>query len=150
MKLGKFGNPHPPMEASFDYFDVPIRVHPDLSDVTVMDLFSTLSGTGNGEKVSTSLRSVATTLVHPEDVDEFWVLVKANRQTATDLGELAVELLAALTGRPTQQPSDSSDGLQPTEESSKDVSSSQALRLLEGRPDLQVAVLRSEEAHRAV
>lgn len=49
------------------------------------------------------------------------------------------------SNRPTVQPSESSNGLQTTGDESADDSSSQALEILNGRPDLQMAVVQSQE-----
>jgi len=54
-----------------------------------------------------------------------------------------------LTTRNPTVPSDSSDGLDTGEMNSMDDSYSRALAQLEGRPDLQMAVLRSQEARQS-
>lgn len=146
--LGKFGKPREPSEFTFDYFDATLRTNPDLSDVAVIDMFSSFEGV-DGTAVLGALRGIATTLVHPDDVEEFWRLVKANRQTVDDIAELAMALISAATDRPTRLPADSSAGQSSTDTSSEGDSSSPALRLLEGRPDLQVAVLRAQQARQA-
>jgi hypothetical protein len=146
--LGDFGTPRPQADFTFGYFGATLRVNPDLSDVAVMDLFAEMGDAGEDPaKGMGALRAVAATLVHPDDVDELWRLVKTNRQTIEDVGTLAAKLIEAVTDRPTLQPSDSSAGLSNTDTSSTDDSSSRALRALRGRPDLQVAVLQAHEAH---
>jgi hypothetical protein len=143
--LGDFGVEREPVDLTFGYFGTPIRVNPDLSDVAVIDMFGSLSEAdeNDGAAISKALRGVAETLVHSDDVEAFWQQVRTNRQTVEDLGELAAKIIEALTARPTQRPSDSSAGPSTTATRSTAGSPSQALGVLEGRPDLQVAVLRA-------
>lgn len=143
-KLGSFGKARPVVDASFEWFGTDVRVHPDLSDLNIISLFSGMQGTEDGADALKALGDLAAALVHPDDLDEFWKLARGNRQTMEDIAVLAMELIGALADRPTSLPSDSSDGQQTTDTRSTDVSSSQALRLLDGRPDLQVAVLRRQ------
>ncbi len=60
-------------------------------------------------------------------------------------------VVTELAERPTQRPSDSSDGPQPTPQSSGGDSSSRVVRRLEEarRPDLALAVVRAQEARAA-
>lgn len=142
--LGEFGTARPEVDLAFGYFGVTIRVHPDLSELALVDLFGAMAGgEEDGAKALNALNSMTDSLIHPEDVTEFRRLARANRQNTEDLAELAVKLVEAITDRPTQQPADSSGGLPTTDTKSEDDSRSQALQKLEGRPDLQVAVLRA-------
>lgn len=142
--LGDFGVERPAHEDSFGYFGETVRVNPDLSDLAMVDFVETgvaiqaMDGKGGLLALKDMLRS----LVHPEDFDRLWELAKANRQQIDDLDALAEAIVVSVTGRPTEQPSDSSDGLPTT----PDDSSSRALRLLDGRPDLQMAIVRAQEA----
>lgn len=142
--LGSFGTSRPPVEATFDYFGETLRAHPDLSDVAVVDLFGSFGSADGANDVAGMLRSIGSTLVHDDDVEAFWRLARSNRQTMEDLAQFAMDLIAAITDRPTKLPSDSSDGQSPTDTRSEDDSSSRALRVLEGRPDLQVAVIQAQ------
>lgn len=143
--LGDFGTAHDPVDATFGWFGARIRVHPDLTDLAILDLAETLSSTTDGSAAVDAIRNMATVLVHPDSLDEFWRLARANRQSMEDIADLSTRLISGLTDRPTQLPSASSDGQQRTGQSSTADSSSPAMRLLDGRPDLQVAVLRAEE-----
>lgn len=155
--LGRFGVDRPANESTFDYFEATLRVHPDLSEIAIVDLFDLMGGVAdldeNDPKAASvaidAIRKVGEVLVHPGDVAEFWRLTRAHRQTMEDVAGLAMALLSALTERPTRRPSDSSAGPQPTGTTSGDGSALPALRLLEGRPDLQVAVLQASEARTA-
>jgi hypothetical protein len=69
-----------------------------------------------------------------------------HRADGDELMEIVSKVFEVLSERPTQRPSDSSDGPSTTTSSSTAGSSSRALRQLDGRPDLQVAVLRAQEA----
>lgn len=153
--LGDFGSEREPVEESFGWFGAEIRVHPDLSDLAIVDLFATMASVRQGEAregaeaALGAITGIGQLLVHPDDVGEFWRLTRANRQTMEDIVSLAMNVLAALSGRPTQLPSDSSDGQRSTATRSGGGSSSPALRLLEGRPDLQAAVVMAEREHPA-
>lgn len=146
--LGDFGTARDGNDATFGWFGTAVRVHPDLTDLALIDLVQQLTSVGddNGEEAVSAVSGIATMLVHPDDFDAFWTTARTNRQTMEDVVQLAAHLIGGLAGRPTRLPSASSDGQQPTDPSSTDDSSSEALRLLDGRPDLQVAVLRAREA----
>lgn len=68
-----------------------------------------------------------------------------SRADGDELMAVVGKVFEELGKRPTSRSSDSSDGPPPTSERST-AGSSPALRLLDGRPDLQVAVLRAQEA----
>lgn len=147
--LGSFGAARPVVDESFGWFGTDIRVHPDLSDLAIIDLFAAMQDVDadeNASAVLAAMGSVSATLIHPADADEFMRLARKNRQTMEDIVRLAMEVLGALAGRPTLLPSDSSDGQQETAPTSTDDSSAKAMRALAGRPDLQVAVLRRSKA----
>lgn len=143
--LGDFGCEHEPSDATFGYFGATLRVHPDLSDIVWLTLADEMEA-ADGEHAA--LRLIVSTLVHPDDVAEFWRLARANRQTLDDLQKFGIGMLSALTARPTERPSDFSDGPPPMQDSSA-TASVPALHLLKGRPDLQVAVLQAQEARSA-
>jgi hypothetical protein len=149
--LGSFGVERPALDdTTFDYFGTTIRVHPDLSDLTIVDMFSGLTGDQTDlAKAIGMIRGVAELLVHADDVETFWQLARKNRQTIQDVVEVGTQLLAVITDRPTQLPSDSSAGQPPTAANSEDADFSTALTLLQGRPDLQVAVIQAHDARSA-
>lgn len=141
--IGDFGVVREPVDEVFGWFGAEIRVNPDLTDLAVLDLVGLMGNMDDGNGAIEAIRSMGSVLVHPEDLDEFWGLARSNRQTMEDIGVLATHLIGALAERPTRLPSGSSDGQQSTDVSSTGSSSSQALRVLEDRPDLAVAVLRA-------
>lgn len=147
--LGDFGTARPAAEATFGYFATTVRVHPDLSDLALVELAKKMSeaeSVDDGARALAAVTGMVAMIVHPDDADAFWVTARAHRQTLEDVIGLAASLIGALSERPTRLPSGSSGGQERTATSSTAGSSSSALRLLEGRPDLQVAVLRAEEA----
>lgn len=148
--LGDFGRAREPLEdASFGWFGADIRVHPDVSNLVWVDTFGRQDESTFGDKMR-AIRGVVDVVVHPADVEEFWRLARENRQTQDDVLRVAFDVVGALAERPTLRPSDSSDGSPPTEVSSTASPSGRAaLRLLEGRPDLQVAVRRAEREREA-
>lgn len=145
-RLGSFGTPRPAVEDSFEWFGVDIRVHPDLTDLAFVELFQSIGDGHDGKQAMDAIQGIARSVVHPDDFEEFWRLARSNRQTLEDVMTLATSLIAELADRPTKLPSDSSDGQQRTGTSSTGDSSSRALHALEGRPDLQVAVVRRAKA----
>jgi hypothetical protein len=141
--LGDFGTERPAVEESFGFFGAVVRVNPDISDLAVIEMFCRLAAIDEAEAASVS-RSISKALIHPDDVDLFLRTAVAHRQTIEDLVTVGLKIIEALTARPTQLPSASSDGQPTTTMSSGADSSSRALQLLDGRPDLQVAVLRAQ------
>lgn len=147
--LGDFGAPREANTETFGWFGADLRVHPDLSNLVFVEALGRPSRTF-GESME-SLRDLVDMLVHPDDIGEFWRLARANRQTQDDVLSVALAIVGALTRRPTERPSDSSGGPPATDTASTESSSSrEALRLLDGRPDLQVAVLRAERELAAI
>lgn len=149
MRLGDFGTSRPAHEAEFGYFGHTIRVHPNLSDLALIEFMESavaidsMDGADAMVAVSRMLRS----LVHPDDWSTFWDAARANRQQIDDMTGLAEKLIESLTDRPTERPSDSSDGPPSTDEKSPVVSSSPVVRRLEqqGRPDLALMVVKTQE-----
>lgn len=147
--LGNFGVERPAHEADFGYFGKTVRVHPDLSDLALIEFMESavaIESMGAGEAMG-SVSKMLRSLVHPEDFDVFWKAARANRQTIEDLTTLAEALIESVADRPTVRPSGSSDGPLSTGASSPVVSSSPVVRDLEakGRPDLALVVVQTQE-----
>lgn len=160
--IGSFGTAREAVaeELTFDYFGEQYRVHPDATDLALvefMDLAASIEIGAGGkvtpESIGAGVQSLAAImsalreLVHPDDFAAVWRAAKANRQTIEDLTELAMGLAAAVADRPTVRPSDSSDGPSSTEQSSTGDSSSPVSHLSvarrfeeQGRPDLALLV----------
>lgn len=85
--------------------------------------------------------------------DEAWTrfetVATTNRADGEELMTVVSEAIELISQRPTQESSDSSDGPTTTQPSSVGDSSSRVLSRLDGRPDLQLAVVRAQEAQAA-
>jgi hypothetical protein len=150
--LGSFGTPREAYDETFDYFGKEVRVHPDLSDLALLEFAELGAGLSDasGRDAIAAVWAMLRNLVHPDDFDMFWAAARANRQTLEDLTDLCEALVEAVAERPTKRPSDSSDGQRSTGASSGDVYSLPAVQRLErqGRPDLALMVVEAVE-HRA-
>lgn len=164
--LGDLGTPHEPVDLTFNYFGVVIRVSPDASD---LDLVGFMLEAAEVEAVDEQKAMQATSrylkgLIAAEDWDTFWRTSKANRQNLPDLLMLGERIIEALAGVPTQPSSDSSGGPQTTSPKSKGGSSSRrasktatdaaatrrALELVPaGRADLKEFVIQAAETRQA-
>lgn len=117
--------------------------------------------------------------IHPDDWDLFWKTAKTNRQFLKDVMAVSRGIVEAITDLPTGESSDASAGqsttavkssagsLSPEQRRKRDriikrarkggrtrsqiraAAEEKALTVLEGRPDLQVAVLHAQAARRA-
>ena len=87
--------------------------------------------------------------IDPADWERFEACADKHRADGEELLEVVTAVIERLTDRPTTRPSTSSDGPQTTGTSSTASSSSDASRLLPGRPDLQLFVVQAQEARAA-
>lgn len=103
-------------------------------------------------------------VIHPDDWTRFWSTAITNGQNLADLMELQKTLTEAIAGFPTGQSSGSSTGPTtepprseadlpsqdttpaPAPEGPYSLAADRSLRRLQGRPDLQVAILRAHDA----
>jgi hypothetical protein len=162
---GDFGTHRDAVDADFPYFGETIRVHPDASDLHFAELMIVANGIDVGDidmddpaswtaeqRVAVAKANDATIhaiqgQIHPDDWDRFFKTAQANRQRTMDLMELSKKITEAVAGFPTGQPSGSAVGRPPTKRKSRaDSSARRALKMLEGRPDLQMAVVKAHEA----
>jgi hypothetical protein len=141
--LGDFGVEHEQVTGTFGYFGETLRVNPDLTDLLAFEAFRQVQNADNNASALDAVRGVLEVMVHPDDVETCWQLAKANRQGFDEVADLATSLLGALADRPTKPLSDSSPSPSSDDQRSEGGSSSPALRLLDGRPDLQVMVQRA-------
>ena len=112
----------------------------------------------NATRIMDALREQLVGLIHPDDQRTFWDTARAHRQQRMDLLPITKPITEALSGFPTQQPSDSSptrtadamrsgDGSlsrqqrRQLERQADKGSTKAALTLLQGRPDLQKVVV---------
>lgn len=119
--IGTFGTPRPAVDAHFDYFGTTIRVHPDASDLAFTEFLAVAKdiqvdddgqpiGAVDNQKAAALLDDTLRGQIHPDDLDEFMRIAKANRQQTMDLMVLSQGIVAAVSGFPTGQPSGSSAG----------------------------------------
>lgn len=144
--LGTLGAERPSVVVTFDYFGEQFTASPTLSDLDYIDFLERSSGMTPQDPASIVIvKEFGRACLAEGEFDRFWTLAKANRQTQVDVFEVLMKVLEAVTARPTESPSGSSDGQQPTETRSTDVSSSLEARLA-GRPDLQLVVKQAAQA----
>lgn len=87
--------------------------------------------------------------LRPEDVQRFDAVCDRHDPDFEQLAQFVADVIEVMTQRPTSRPSDSSAGPQTIEPSSTAVSSSPVINRLEGRPDLQLIVVKAQEARAA-
>lgn len=149
--LGKFGKKKPLLDASFDYFDVEIRVNPKMTNLAVMGFMNVASGIDTDDQMASmaAITDFLKSAVHPEDWDKFWAIALDERQSLEDFMALQWQLMEVVTEAESDRPftprSDSSDGLGITEARSKDDSFSRVMERMEGRPDLRSTLLTAKE-----
>jgi hypothetical protein len=165
--IGSLGTPHDPIDMTFDFFGIVIRVNPTASD---LDLVGFILEASEVEEVDESKAMQATArylkgLIHQDDWDTFWRTAKANRQTLPELLLLGERIVEAVAEVPTAPPSDSSAGRQTTNSKSKAASSSrraprktvsrksETVRALElvpsGRSDIKEFLVMAQEVREA-
>lgn len=145
--LGTFGTAREGSDDTFTYFDMAVRVHPAMSDLSLHDFMEKAAHIDEADPSAwTLVKDFIREQIHPDDFDQFWALARANRQDTADLMGVAKGLYAAVTGRPTMRPSSSSRGRPRTKRKSAAGSSSPVIDRLAGRPDLQLAVVQAQEA----
>jgi hypothetical protein len=148
--LGSFGEAREEQSDTFEYFTVEMRVNPNLSELDVLDFMETAFTVDQEDpKAVLVVKKFLRSLVHDDDFENFWQLARANRQRIEDIQAVAKAIVEAVTARPTKRPSVSSRGRPATGRKSKAGSSARVLTRLEGRPDLQLAVVKAQEAQRA-
>lgn len=124
--MGSLGTVHEPVDMTFDYFGIVIRVNPSASD---LDLVGFILEAADVEEVDENKAMQATArylrgLIADDDWDTFWRTAKANRQNLPDLILLGEKIIEEIAEVPTAPPSDSSAGRPTTSSRSKRASSS--------------------------
>ncbi len=117
------GKPVEPVEMVFTYFGRRFRVHPELSETMLIELYARAAETRIGEDAARQTvgsrmvqgaqeqKDYVRAHIHPDDFDEFWRTALEQRQTYGDLMVVTLRLIGLLTERdPTSPPSGSSDG----------------------------------------
>ena len=171
MHLGSLGTVREAVDADFDYFGEVIRVHPDASDLQQAELMILAEGIDVSDidmddpeswtpgqrvviqKANDAVAQAIRGQVHPDDWDRFFKTARANRQFVMDLMALSKQISEMVAGFPTGQQSVSSPTPPVTDRKSRrgslrraDATARSAMRQLEGRPDLQMAVVAAHKA----
>lgn len=158
--LGRFGRTHTRVDLDFDFFEATIRVNPSCSELALIDFLAEAGNVDQADEVRGAqlIMRMLREVVHPDDFDRFWAIAKRERQNPqADLMPIMHQVIEATTAFPTGQPSASGAGPTSTpprfevDLPSQDVPTLdpitlQGLRITQDRPDLQVAVLRANEA----
>jgi hypothetical protein len=152
---------------TFGWYGEDIRTNPDFTPLDLIDLAEELEAT---QKDATSLQAQLALpgmikrqlrmIIHPGDFDKFWSIAKEKRIGPETLMVVMEKVIEYITGRPTQQQSDSGNGLRNTTTSSEStrnapVSPLSALeervaeREMSGRPDLRLALVNIAEHRNA-
>jgi len=172
--LGELGgtdrSASPDSSLSFSYFGEPMRTHPGLSELALvdfklqaeaiqvpdgMDFSDPDTWTEDSGKVVLQAISLARDAlkraIHPDDFDRFWEIALAKGQTSEDLTGLLWALVGVVAERPTQRSSGSSTGRRGTKKKSRRDLPSRVKRRYEkqGRPDRAEMVLIKMEHDRA-
>lgn len=146
--LGSLGKPKNRDAVVFDYFGVDITAKPGLSDLHHLDFMEKAADLAPSDPKSWGFVKDFARMCLGNSFDEFWQLALDNGQDQQDVYETLTKVLEAATARPTESPSDSSDGPRDIEPNSTAGSSSLAARLA-GRPDLQLVVAQARAARSA-
>lgn len=149
-RIGDLGAaPEEPLEPdTFGWFGMEVRVQPEFGELYFLDWAEEFSSVDeNDPKAMGAVKRFARGMVHEDDFAEFWRLAQRNHQSVEDITRVINTVLAAVAGRPTKQPSDSSDGRSVTGTSSKVGSFGQVIERLEtsGRPDLALVHVQAAE-----
>jgi hypothetical protein len=149
--LGTFGTKKPEAEGdTFGWFEHTLRINPSFGELELAD-FLEAATVIDAENVSESMGVLKGSLraaVHPDDFELFWSTAKRERQGLEDVMAVFMALVEAVADRPTERPSDSSDGPTSVADTSGDGSSSQVIRRLEveGRPSIALMVRQREDS----
>jgi hypothetical protein len=132
------------------YFGQDVRVTADqnLAEIELVEFLDKATTLDEEDPRAMALiRAFLRTLVHEDDWERFWGLVRQYRQGADDQMKFARHVVETATGHPFDVPSDSSGGPSPTEQSSGvDYSLQERVQHRlegEGRPDLAMAALQA-------
>lgn len=98
-----------------------------------------------------AVRRFIRTMLHPDDFEKWWKLVRANRQDVSAQMGFGKWVIEQVTGHPIDAASDSDSGASTTDQNSEGDFSSRVQQRLEaeGRPDLALTVLLATEGREA-
>ena len=135
----------------FLFFDETVRFSPSFGEIDLIDFLEAAREVdAEAPSAMSIMKDTFRACIHPEDFDRFWTTARRERQGVLDLMPILWAAVESVTDRPTQRPSDSSDGPQIIEPKSADASSSRVVHRFEqqGRPDLALLVEKSTAGRR--
>lgn len=139
--------------AEVDFKGLKVQLSDYVSPLALMKFASAAEGGADTDTIEgmAALYEVLQELVSDDQWRAFSKHVTKARASGEDLLDFAGEAMVLLLDRPTEQPSDSSGGLQTIEPSSTADSSSRVIDRFErsGRPDLALLVQRTTESRAA-
>lgn len=143
--LGELGTKRDPVDITFGWFGEQMRVGPRAGNLSLLD-FLEFAETIDESNVVAAMRATKGFLqqqIDKRDWPRLMELAQQNGQQFGDLMNLAKAIVEAVAKFPTTRPSVSSNGRPAIAPKSKAGSSSdaaEALTMLDGRPDLKMAV----------
>lgn len=149
--LGELGTKRAPVDITFGWFGEQMRVGPGAGDLSLID-FLEFAETIDEENVVAAMRATKTFLrqqIHADDWPRLIELAQQNGQQFSDLMNLAKAIVEAVAKFPTRQPSVSSSGraaIAPKSRAGSSSTAGEALTMLDGRPDLKMAVWQAHMA----
>ena len=134
--------------ATTTFFGDTFELNETVSEIALME-FAEASADGLDADMMQGLAAMMRLIkecVAPADLKRFLITARKNHASSTDLVEVLKATFGQVTGRPTGLPADSSDGQQTIEPKSDVNSVDRDWGPLNGRPDLQLAVMRQRSA----
>lgn len=149
--IGALGEkPHEVDETTFDYFGETLHANAGMSELDYVDFLEVAGSIDVNDPAGLRMvKDYARICVAESEFEKFWALAKANRQSVEEVFNVLMRITEAVLDRPTGLPSGSADthGSDGTTSAGDDYS--RALRVVENRPDLQLAVVAAREARSA-
>jgi len=134
--------------ATTTFFGDTFELNETVSEIALME-FAEASADGLDADMMQGMAAMMRLIkecVDPKDLKKFLVVARKNHASSEDLVGVLKATFEQVTDRPTGLPADSSDGQQTIEPKSVSSSADRGLGLLNGRPDLQLAVMRQRSA----
>lgn len=150
MHLGNLGGEETQeaVEVTFDYFGKTIAVNPNLGELDYVDFLDGYGGIDVNDPAAIRIvKSFARICIAETDFETFWATAKQHRQGVEGVFGVCEKIVEAVSDRPTERPSSSSDTPSTTGTSSA-LPASVAARL-EGRPDLQLLTQQAAQGVKA-
>lgn len=149
--LGELGTENEPIDITFQWFGVTIRVAENAGDASLIDFLEVAARIPTKDRVSAMQATTAflKEQIDPRDWPTFLRLCKEHRQGWRDMLRCARDICEAITNFRTTPPLDSSDGRASTPTKSGDDYSSAVERSmvrLKGRADLKMQVWNAYQA----